>query len=955
VQPDEFLVSGESLVRNLQVGLKRATEFGTPMYVGYVPDDFGHIEQLPQILRGVSIDSAVFWRGVGSEARKSEFRWAAPDGSSVLVIHLADPIGYSNARQMPLDPREFVTRVELLIANLLTKATTDTLLFMNGSDHLEPQAGLPATIEVANKLLAHIDPSRKHLLSTIAQVEEERIRSYDSIDVRIGTLPEYIDYVRQCVPEQELQVLCGDMRSSQFAHLLPSVLSSRMWIKQQNAANEHLLERMVEPLTAWAWILGEGHSDHADYPEGLVREAWRYLLQNHPHDSICGCSIDQVHRENAVRYAQSQQIGELLVNQAVDQIAAHVDTQPPVSTTQVGHEPVPILVFNPGPGPRAERVQVDVQLPGSLYHAVVVDAQKNQVPYRIVNRWRQEIGTMPFAREMLAASIALAGITTSEQFIEMTKGLIANGTGRSEDSFVISHVHVEDHTESPIHHVPHAPQPGIVYIEIMIAPTGRVVVNEQELVSAVQHVLSLLTHEDIHMFEISLVDQARETIELLAPNLPTNGYETLWLYPRGLHDGMSDRQQIEQPPQPQYPLIAGENAIENEFYAIEVDAQDGTLTVTDKANGTSFSGLNRFVDSGDVGDLYNYSPPEHDVFVTAPVEPPKIELVNSGPVQATLRISGRWSLPVSCSSSRTERSARTTICLISSDVTLIAGSRRIHIHTSVENRARDHRLRVLFPVPYQVEQVAVEETFGVQMRTIAHPCPANVADWIEEPVNVFPQKRFVDIGDGRTGLAVLNRGLPECEILQGNGSNGVETGTLAVAVTLLRCVEWLSRGDLSTRRGHAGPPEQTPEAQCQGHSAFDYALIPHNGTWETNESLVLREAQAFNIPTITRVMDIASQGQQPQNLPAQASLIEVEPAGVVVSAIKRSNDGSGLIVRVYNPSHEAVNAHIRLHHTFTQAYKTNLLEERQEEIASLDTNTSAVSLQTGEIATFLFV
>ncbi|HCI82833.1 MAG TPA: hypothetical protein DHW02_24440, partial [Ktedonobacter sp.] len=703
VQPDEFLVSGESLIRNLHVGLTRAAEFGTPMYVGYVPDDFGHIEQLPQILRGVGIDSAVFWRGVGSEAHKSEFRWQSPDGSHVLVIHLADPIGYSNARQMPLDPQEFVTRVELLTANVLAKATTDTLLFMNGSDHLEPQAGLPATIEAANKLLAHIDPSRKHLLSTLARTEEERIRSYDSIDVRIGTLSEYIEYVRQHVSEQELQVLCGDMRSSQFAHLLPSVLSSRMWIKQQNTANEHLLERMVEPLTAWAWMLG------ADYPQGLVREAWRYLLRNHPHDSICGCSIDQVHRENAVRYAQSQQIGELLVNQAVDQIAAHVDTTPPVPTTQIGHEPVPVLVFNPGPGSRTERIQVDVQLPGSLYHAVVVDEQEKQLPYRIVHRWRQEIGTMPFAREMLAASIALAGITSTEQFINMTKGLIANGIGRDENSFVISHVHVEDHTESPIHHVPHTPQPGVVYIEIMIAPTGRVVVNEQELVSTVQQILSLLNNEDISMFEISLVDQARETIELLAPDLPANGYKTLWLYPRGLQDKKGEQQLP-------YPLIARENAIENEFYSIEVNAQDGTLTVTDKANGTTFAGLNRFVDSGDVGDLYNYSPPEHDTYVTQPVEPPKIELVNMGPIQATLRISGRWSLPVSCSSNRTERSTRTAICPISSDVTLIAGSRRIHIHTSVENRARDHRLRVLFPVPYQVERVAVEETFGVQMR-----------------------------------------------------------------------------------------------------------------------------------------------------------------------------------------------------------------------------------------------
>src|SRR5579885_3318058 len=58
LQPDEFLVSGEALIRNLQIGLQRASQFGTPMRVGYVPDCFGHIAQLPQILQGCGIDSA---------------------------------------------------------------------------------------------------------------------------------------------------------------------------------------------------------------------------------------------------------------------------------------------------------------------------------------------------------------------------------------------------------------------------------------------------------------------------------------------------------------------------------------------------------------------------------------------------------------------------------------------------------------------------------------------------------------------------------------------------------------------------------------------------------------------------------------------------------------------------------------------------------------------------------
>src|SRR2546430_7398129 len=375
LQPDEFLVSGESLVRNLQIGLRQAAEFGGQMRAGYVPDCFGHIAQLPQILRGFGIDNAVFWRGVGAEARKSEFFWAAPDGTQVLVIFLASAMGYSNARDMPLVPEEFAARVELLAAPLLPMATTNTLLFMNGSDHLEPQDGLPKTIEAANTLLAHINPEHEKLFTLYGSLEiDGQVKHVDSIHVRIGTLPQYIQAVQQQIelsPNASLQVLSGEMRSSQYSHLLPSVLSTRMWIKQQNAATEHLLERLVEPLTAWAWKLG------APYPKGFVSLAWKYLLLNHPHDSICGCSIDQVHRENSVRFAQSQQIGGQIVAEAVHNLALRTDTRTPAYTSaQSSHtnrEAAPIVVFNPAPGPRNEVVQAVVQLPGLRSNAVVID------------------------------------------------------------------------------------------------------------------------------------------------------------------------------------------------------------------------------------------------------------------------------------------------------------------------------------------------------------------------------------------------------------------------------------------------------------------------------------------------------------------------------------------------------------------------------------------------------
>ena len=297
-------------------------------------------------------------------------------------------------------------------------------------------------------------------------------------------------------------------------------------------------------------------------------------------------------------------------------------------------------------------------------------------------------------------------------------------------------------------------------------------------------------------------------------------------------------------------------------------------------------------------------------------------------------------MPDACSSARDERSAQMTISPIVSEVSLIPGVRRIDIHTSVENTAKDHRLRVTFPLPYPVETAAAEGTFEVRLRPIASPRPADITEWIEDPVNTFPQKRFVDVSNGTIGLGVLNRGLPEYEIVQD------ESGQMAVAVTLLRCVEWLSRGDLPTRKGHAGPMERTPEAQCLGHHEFDYALVPHSGDWEAEEALVLLEAQAFNTPVRVQVSE-----QHEGQLLSRSTLVEVEPHTLVVSAIKQSETGQGVIVRIYNPLSHAVEATIRPGFACSQAFVTNLNEEPNWHPQGMPLQ---IGLRSGEILTVLF-
>jgi alpha-mannosidase len=202
------------------------------------------------------------------------------------------------------------------------------------------------------------------------------------------------------------------------------------------------------------------------------------------------------------------------------------------------------------------------------------------------------------------------------------------------------------------------------------------------------------------------------------------------------------------------------------------------------------------------------------------------------------------------------------------------------------------------------------------MRSPVASRPEDVAAWAETPVNAFPQKRFVDLSNGTYGLAILNRGLPECEVIQQG------EGQMAAAITLLRCVEWLSRGDLTTRHGHAGPMTHTPEAQCLGVSTFDYALIPHTGNWYAEDALILKQAQAFQTPLTTRAQVVHQHAGVPL-----ASLVEVQPAALVVSAIKQANTGQGLVIRLYNPLDREIEGQVRPGVAFTQANMANLLEE----------------------------
>ncbi|RME00523.1 MAG: alpha-mannosidase, partial [Calditrichaeota bacterium] len=289
VLPDEFLVSAESTVRNLLMGQRVASRFGAAMSVGYLPDSFGHIAMMPAILRGFEMDAAIVYRGFGGEPgqEKSEYRWRSPDGSEVLMIHLP-PNGYGDAYLGKNDPQVFREKCRSLKAILDTRATTPHRLCMNGGDHHFPEPYLPEALRVMNDACAG-----------------QFIHS---------NLLNYIENVKTFLQERDirLQTVEGELRQGyRYAFVVQSgVYSSRMYLKQANHTCEKWLVRYAEPLAIWASLAGRANLF------AMLQQGWKWLLQNHPHDSICGCSIDAVHREMMTRFEKCRQIARGVVDKA---------------------------------------------------------------------------------------------------------------------------------------------------------------------------------------------------------------------------------------------------------------------------------------------------------------------------------------------------------------------------------------------------------------------------------------------------------------------------------------------------------------------------------------------------------------------------------------------------------------------------------------------------------------
>jgi alpha-mannosidase len=286
VLPDEFLVGGEPLVRNLLIGRAVCERFGgRPSPAGYLPDSFGHPMQLPQILAGFGIDSFLFSRGLGDELEELgvAFHWVAPDGSSVRALQLLGD--YSNFAAVG-DADEGETRVRGIDERFgwaLERAAARDVLLCNGTDHTHVQPAMPS---ICDELERRIPGS---------SFEIARYGDYVA-GLRSGELPSW----------------SGELLGSRLWNVLRGVNSARLYLKQANERAERGL-LATETLAALCALRAGTR-----FPVEDFTLAWRELLKCQPHDSICGCSCDEVHRDMLVRYASLTRTLDWLAGRALD-------------------------------------------------------------------------------------------------------------------------------------------------------------------------------------------------------------------------------------------------------------------------------------------------------------------------------------------------------------------------------------------------------------------------------------------------------------------------------------------------------------------------------------------------------------------------------------------------------------------------------------------------------------
>ena len=639
---DEFLVSGETIVRNLELGWARAEELGAAMPVGYLPDMFGHIAQMPQILRRAGIDHAVVWRGVPLSIDRDTFRWAAPDGSEVETEYLVG--GYGNGAYLFDVPDRLGPKVAGYVAANAAFYGARSALAMYGTDHAVPSPRLADLVEAVN-------------------------RERDDVVVRLETLAEYA--ARPEVDHRPRLHWAGELRSGARANMLMGVTSARIDLKAAAGRVERLLERYAEPLTALhggAW------------PGRLLELAWRRVVDNSAHDSICGCSHDAVVTQVLTRFAEAEQLGRGVLGATGRQIAA---------TVPLGDW----AVVNVSPRARVDLVALDVAVMDGRDLGFAADGRA--VAFQERSR-----------KDPVIARIRLRGDAVRELIARRRHG--RELFGRQLNG---SRIHVD------------ADPPSITLFVDDIGEPPELDVDE-----LVDDVVRAAEAAPTTLWELLVLAPDRSEV-LVRAAAPPLGWSTVAV-------ATTERGEVgEVPIDPGFePVLVADRSLSNGLIAIEI-REDGTMDL--RGGGSELRGIGRLVDGGDFGDSYNYGPPVDDVLVHAP-DAVSVATRAGGPLLGELTVERQYAWPLDVEPTGAARTTATVETQVTTRVEVRASEPFVRVTLEFENRARHHRLRWHMPLPHPATSSSAEGQFAVVDRGLTMEGGHG-----EEPLPTYPARGFV--------------------------------------------------------------------------------------------------------------------------------------------------------------------------------------------------------------------
>ncbi len=644
---DEFLVSGETMVRNLELGWVRATDLGGAMRVGYLPDMFGHIAQMPQMLRRAGIDRAVVWRGVPSVIDRNVFTWASPDGSAVEAEYLVG--GYGNGAYLFDVPDRLKVKLGEHVDANESFYGRHSILAMYGTDHAVPSPRLADLVDAVN---ADDSP----------------------VTVRIETLAEYAARadVEDAEGNDDRPSWTGELRSGARANMLMNVTSARVDVKIAAGSAERLLERYAEPLTAL-----HGHA----WPDRQLELAWRRVVDNSAHDSICGCSHDDVVAQVLTRYAEAEQIGRGVLSRTLGAIAERIAS---------GHW----AAVNPSPAPREDFVEFAVAVPGE-WDSV-----------ELLSGGRRYLTQMGERADPVIADLKLHGSEIPELFRRRRHG-------REMFGRQINAIDIEPDASDGT--------PTLRVFADDIADPSEL--DVEELLRGVE--TAVLARPD-EAWRVLVWAAERRRLLARVPT-PALGWTSLEVVEGGAPGAAAVEPVADA-------VMASDRRLTNGLVTIDV-ADDGTFRLS--GGGVDLDGVGRIVDGGDFGDSYNYGPPSPDRSVEQPIAV-EIETGPAGPLRGGLTVRRRYEWPVGVEPKGRGRTAATVPTDVVMDLELRAGEPFVRVEVSFENRSRDHRVRFHVPLAGAATGSAAEGQYAVVERGLEVEGGHG-----EVPLATFPARGFV--------------------------------------------------------------------------------------------------------------------------------------------------------------------------------------------------------------------